>query len=105
MESVINHKRLDEIEKRTRDGGGEIVNLMKTSSYYAAGAAVFRMVQAFALDRQEVLPFAAYLEGEYRVRGLYAGGPVVDGGDRIERVNQIELSAADKKRLERSVRN
>jgi malate dehydrogenase len=103
IERVIDPKRLDEIEKRTRDGGGEIVNLMKTSSYYAAGAAVYRMVEAFALDRKEVLPCAAYLEGEYGVRGLYAGVPVVVGGGGIERIIEIELTAAEKKAFESSV--
>jgi malate dehydrogenase len=86
IERVINPKRLDEIEKRTRNGGGEIVELMKTSSYYAAGTAVYRMVEAFMLDKKEVLPAAAYLEGEYGVKGLYAGVPVVVGGGGVEKV-------------------
>ena len=76
IEKVISAKRLEEIETRTRNGGGEIVNLMKTSSYYAAGTAVYRMVEAFMLDKKEVLPAAAYLEGEYGVRGLYTRVPV-----------------------------
>ena len=88
---------------RTRNGGGEIVNLMKTSSYYAAGAAVYRMVEAFILDRKEVLPCAAYLEGEYGVNGLYAGVPVVIGGGGVERVIEIELTAAEKKAFDGSV--
>ena len=82
IEKLIAAKRLDEIEKRTRDGGAEIVNLMKTSSYYAAGSAVYRMVEAFILDRKEVLPAAAYLEGEYGVNGLVRGSA---GGDRRRR--------------------
>jgi malate dehydrogenase len=103
IERLIPAKRLDEIEKRTRGGGGEIVNLMKTSSYYAAGAAVFKMVEAYILDRKEVLPAAAYLEGEYGVRGLYAGVPVVIGASGLERVVEIELTAAEKTAFESSV--
>ena len=103
IERVIEPKRLDEIEKRTRNGGGEIVNLMKTSSYYAAGAAVYRMVEAYMLDRKEVLPCAAYLEGEYGVRGLYAGVPVVIGGGGVERVIEIQLTAAEKTAFDSSV--
>ena len=103
IERVINPKRLDEIEKRTRDGGGEIVNLMKTSSYYAAGTAVYRMVEAYMLDKKEVLPAAAFLEGEYGVRGLYAGVPVIVGGGGVEKIVEIELTAAEKKAFESSV--
>ncbi len=103
IERLIQPKRLEEIEKRTRGGGGEIVNLMKTSSYYAAGAAVYRMVEAFMLDRKEVMPCAAYLEGEYGVRGLYAGVPVVLGAGGVERVVEIEMTAAERAAFDRSV--
>jgi malate dehydrogenase len=103
IEKVISAKRLEEIETRTRNGGGEIVNLMKTSSYYAAGTAVYRMVEAFMLDRKEVLPAAAYLEGEYGVKGLYAGVPVVIGGNGVEKVIEIDLTPAEKAAFESSV--
>jgi malate dehydrogenase len=103
VEKLIKGPRLDEIEVRTRNGGAEIVNLMKTSSYYAAGSAVYRMVEAFILDRKEVLPAAAYLEGEYGVNGLFAGVPVVIGGGGVERIMQIDLTAAEKKAFESSV--
>jgi malate dehydrogenase len=96
IDKLMPAKRLDEIEKRTRDGGAEIVNLMKTSSYYAAGSAVYRMVEAFILDRKEVLPCAAYLEGEYGVKGLYAGVPVVIGGGGVEKIITIDLTDAEK---------
>src|SRR6516162_10408293 len=95
IERVIDQARLDQIEQRTRNGGGEIVELMKTSSYYAAGTAVFRMVEAYLLDKKEVLPCAAYLEGEYGVNGLYAGVPVVIGAGGVEKIIQIELTAAE----------
>ncbi len=96
IEKLIKPKRLDEIEKRTRDGGAEIVNLMKTSSYYAAGSAVYRMVEAYMLDRKEVLPAAAYLEGEYGVNGLYAGVPVIIGAGGVEKIVPIDLTEAEK---------
>jgi malate dehydrogenase len=103
IERLIDTRRLDEIEERTRKGGGEIVDLMKTSSYYAAGTAVYRMVEAFMLDKKEVLPCAAYLEGEYGISGVYAGVPAVIGGNGLEKVVQIELTAAEKKAFESSV--
>jgi malate dehydrogenase len=103
IERVITQDRLDQIEKRTRNGGGEIVELMKTSSYYAAGTAVFRMVEAYMLDKKEVLPCAAYLEGEYGVNGFYAGVPVIIGADGVEKIVQIELTAAEKQAFESSV--
>jgi malate dehydrogenase len=103
IEKLIEAKRLEEIETRTRNGGAEIVNLMKTSSYYAAGTAVYRMVEAFILDKREVLPAAAYLEGEYGVNGLYAGVPVIIGGEGVERIVTIDLTPAEKKAFESSV--
>ncbi len=103
IERLIPAKRLEEIETRTRNGGGEIVNLMKTSSYYAAGTAVYKMVEAYILDRKAVLPCAAYLEGEYGVRGLFAGVPVVIGAGGVERVVEIQLSAAEKTAFDSSV--
>jgi malate dehydrogenase len=103
IERLIPAKRLEEIETRTRNGGGEIVNLMKTSSYYAAGTAVYKMVEAYILDRKAVLPCAAYLDGEYGVRGLFAGVPVVIGAGGVERVVEIQLSAAEKTAFDSSV--
>jgi len=103
IEKLIAAKRLEEIETRTRNGGAEIVNLMKTSSYYAAGTAVYRMVEAFILDKKEVLPAAAFLEGEYGVNGFYAGVPVIIGGEGVERIVTIDLTPAEKKAFESSV--
>ena len=103
VERLITAKRLDEIEIRTRNGGGEIVNLMKTSSYYAAGTAVFRMVEAYMLDKKELMPCAAYLEGEYGVNGLFAGVPAVIGAGGVERVVEIQLTPEEKKAFDSSV--
>jgi len=103
IERVIDAKRLEEIETRTRKGGGEIVDLMKTSSYYAAGSAVYRMVVAYMRDKKEVLPAAAFLQGEYGVDGLYAGVPVVIGAGGVEKIVEIGLTAAEKAAFESSV--
>jgi malate dehydrogenase len=103
IERFIESKRLTEIETRTRKGGAEVLGLMKTSSYYAAGAATYQMVEAWALDRKQVLACAAYLEGEYGVRGLYAGVPVVIGAGGVERVVEIKLTEDEKKAFESSV--
>jgi malate dehydrogenase len=103
VERLITAKRLDEIEIRTRNGGGEIVNLMKTSSYYAAGTAVFKMVEAYMLDKKELMPCAAYLDGEYGVKGLFAGVPVVIGAGGVERVVEIRLTPEEKKAFDSSV--
>jgi malate dehydrogenase len=103
VERLITSKRLDEIEVRTRNGGGEIVNLMKTSSYYAAGTAVFKMVEAYMLDKKELMPCAAHLEGEYGVKGVFAGVPVVIGAGGVERVVEIQLTAEEKKAFDSSV--
>ena len=103
VEKLIKADRLEQIEKRTRTGGGEIVELMKTSSYYAAGTAVYQMVEAYMLDRKQILPCAAYLDGEYGQRGLFAGVPVVIGAGGVEKVIQIDLTAAEKKAFDSSV--
>ncbi len=103
IERYVTARRLDEIESRTRQGGGEIVNLMKTSSYYAAGAAAYKMVEAYLRDRKEMMPCAAYLEGEYGVQGLYAGVPVIVGAGGVERIVEIALTEAEKKAFASSV--
>ncbi len=103
IERFVAPARLDEIEDRTRKGGGEIVNLMKTSSYYAAGTAAYKMVEAYMRDSKEVLPCAAYLEGEYGVSGLYAGVPVIVGSGGVERIVEIALTEAEKKAFASSV--
>jgi len=103
VEKLIKADRLEQIEKRTRTGGGEIVELMKTSSYYAAGTAVYQMVEAYMLDRKQILPCAAYLDGEYGQSGLFAGVPVVIGAGGVEKIVQIDLTPAEKKAFDSSV--
>jgi malate dehydrogenase len=100
----ISSKRVDEIVDRTRGGGGEIVALMKTgSAYYAPAAAAIAMTESYLRDKKRVLPCAAYLKGEYGVKGLYVGVPAVIGAGGIERVVELQLNAAEKKMLDKSV--
>jgi malate dehydrogenase len=97
-------KRLNEIIQRTRDGGAEIVGLLKTgSAFYAPAAAAIEMAESYLKDKKRVLPCAAYLSGEYGVKGLYLGVPVVIGAGGVERIVEIQLNAAEKKRFARSV--
>ena len=100
----ISSKRVDEIVDRTRGGGGEIVALMKTgSAYYAPAAAAIAMTESYLRDKKRVLPCAAYLKGEYGVKGLYVGVPAVIGAGGIERVVELQLNAAERKMLDKSV--
>ena len=96
--------RLAEIVQRTRDGGAEIVGLLKTgSAYYAPAAAAIQMAEACLKDKKRVLPCAAYLSGAYGVNGLYVGVPAVIGAGGVERVVEIALNRSERKRFEKSV--
>jgi malate dehydrogenase len=88
--------------ERTAKGGGEIVQLLGTSAWYAPGAAVAEMVDAILLDQKRVLPCTAYLEGEYGIDGLYIGVPVKLGADGIEEIVELDLSEDEREALERS---
>ncbi|MFB3062208.1 MAG: malate dehydrogenase [Candidatus Binatia bacterium] len=104
LEKLISSRRLDEIEDRVRKAGGEIISLLKTgSAFYSPASAAIRMAEAFLLDTKEILPCAAYLEGEYGVQGLYFGVPVVIGGNGVEKVIQLDLNAQEKKDFEESL--
>src|SRR5581483_10100280 len=91
--------RIEAMVERTRKGGGEVVNLLGTSAWYARGAAVAQMVESIVLDEKRVLPCTALLEGEYGIDGLYMGVPVVLGSSGIERVIELELNADERKEL------
>ncbi len=100
----LSQKRLDEIVDRTRNGGGEIVNLLKTgSAFYAPASSAIAMAESYLKDKKRVLPCAAYLRGEYGIRGLYVGVPVVIGAKGVERVVEIKLDPAEKKAFNASV--
>lgn len=104
IEKFISSQRLNEIEARVRNAGGEIVSLLKTgSAFYSPASAAIRMTEAYLLDKKEILPCAAYLEGEYRVQGYYFGVPVMIGAGGVERVIEIELSPREKKAFEESL--
>ena len=85
--------------ERTRKGGGEVVNLLGTSAWYAPGAAVAQMVDSILLDQKRVLPSTALLEGEYGIDGLYIGVPVKLGAGGVEEIVQLELTDAEQAAL------
>ncbi|MDH5488908.1 MAG: malate dehydrogenase [Rhodospirillaceae bacterium] len=97
-------KRINEIVQRTRDGGAEIVGLLKTgSAFYAPAAAAIQMAESYLKDKKRVLPCAAYLKGEYAVREVYVGVPVVIGARGVERVVEIKLDAQERAAFNKSV--
>jgi malate dehydrogenase len=97
-------KNIDAIVQRTRDGGAEIVGLLKTgSAFYAPAASAIQMAESYLKDKKRVLPCAAYLSGEYGVRDIYVGVPVVIGAKGVERIVEIDLTATEKKMFKNSV--
>jgi len=97
-------EKLDAIVERTRKGGGEIVNLLKTgSAFYAPAASAIAMAESYLKDQKRVLPAAAYLKGQYGVKDIFVGVPVVIGAKGVERVVKIRLNGAEKEMLTKSV--
>ena len=95
--------RLDEIVKRTQDGGAEIVNYLKTgSAYYAPSAAIVQMVESILFDKKQALPCTAYLEGEYGIQGLFVGVPVKLGASGVEEIVEFNLTDQEYAALQRS---
>ena len=100
---LIPKDRLDALVQRTRDGGAEIVKYLKTgSAYYAPSAAATEMVEAILKDKKKILPCAAYLDGEYGIKGLYVGVPVKLGSKGIEQIVEIKLTPEEKAALDKS---
>jgi malate dehydrogenase len=96
-------KRINEIVMRTRNGGAEIVNLLKTgSAFYAPASSAIAMAESYLKDKKRVLPCAAWLNGQYGVKDLYVGVPVVIGAKGVERIFEIELSNAEREMFEGS---
>lgn len=90
---LLSQARIDDIVQRTRDGGAEIVNLLKSgSAYYAPSASIAQMVEAILLDKKDILPCAAYLDGEYGISGVYVGVPVKLGAGGIKQVVEFDLT-------------
>ncbi len=97
-------RRVADIVQRTRDGGAEIVNLLKTgSAFYAPASAAIQMAESYLKDKKRVLPCAAWLNGEYGVKGLYVGVPAVIGAGGVERIVEIRLTGADRAAFDASV--
>ncbi|NJM92156.1 MAG: malate dehydrogenase [Rhodospirillaceae bacterium] len=97
-------EKIDAIVQRTRDGGAEIVNLLKTgSAFYAPASSAIAMAESYLKDKRRVLPCAAMLNGEYGVKGLYVGVPVIIGAGGVEKVVEIDLNAAEQAMFDKSV--
>lgn len=105
VQNFIGKSEIDAIIERTRKGGGEIVQLMGTSAYYAPAASAVAMAEAYLLDQKRLLPCAAYLEGEYGYSDLYMGVPVVIGGKGIEKIVEIPLTEDEKAMLAKSAKS
>jgi malate dehydrogenase len=100
----LTQEKLDKIVQRTRDGGAEIVALLKTgSAFYAPAAAAIQMADAYLKDKKRVLPCAAWLTGQYGVKNLYVGVPVVIGAKGVEKVVEVQLDATEKTMFDKSV--
>jgi malate dehydrogenase len=100
----LSKDRLDAIIQRTRDGGAEIVGLLKTgSAFYAPAASAIAMAESYLKDKKRVLPSAAFLNGEYGVKGTYVGVPVVIGAGGVEKIIEISLNSAEQKAFDKSV--
>ena len=100
----LSKERLESIIQRTRDGGAEIVNLLKTgSAFYAPAASAIRMAEAYLFDKKRILPCAAHLNGQYGVKDLYVGVPVVIGAGGVEKIVEISLNSEQKAMFDKSV--
>jgi malate dehydrogenase len=99
---LISKERIEAIVDRTRNGGAEVVNLLKTSAWYAPGAAAVEMVEAILKDKRKILPCAAYLQGEYGYNELFVGVPVKLSRNGIEQIIEIELTAEERAGLDKS---
>jgi malate dehydrogenase len=99
---LISKERIDAIVDRTRNGGAEIVNLLKTSAWYAPGASTVEMVEAILKDKRKILPCAAYLQGEYGINDLYVGVPIKLGKNGMEQIIEITLMDEERAALDKS---
>jgi malate dehydrogenase len=102
LRKLVSDDRIEAMVERTAKGGGELVQLMGTSAWYAPGAASAQMVDAIMLDEKRVLPCTAYLEGEYGIDGLYMGVPVRLGSTGIEQIYEVDLDETEKDAMQRS---
>ena len=101
--SLLPKSRIDEIVQRTRDGGAEIIGLLKTgSAFYAPSAAIAQMVEAMIFDKKQILPCTTYLEGEYGINGIYVGVPVKLGAGGVEQIIEFDLTDEESDALRKS---
>jgi malate dehydrogenase len=99
---LIAKDKLDAIIERTKKGGGELVNLMGTSAWYAPGAAAAQMVESIVRDQKRIFPVCAWLQGEYGLKDVYLGVPVKLGKNGIEKIIELQLNKEEKQLLEAS---
>ena len=102
LTQLMDKETIDKIIVRTQKGGGEIVQLLGTSAWYAPGAAIMQVVEAVALNKREILPVCAYLDGEYGYKDIYIGVPVILGENGIEKVIEIDLNEEERAAFDRS---
>ena len=103
-EGKISKEKLDQIVQRTRDGGAEIIKFLKTgSAYYAPAASGVEMAESYLKDQKKLLPCAAYLNGEYGIKNLYAGVPVIIGSNGVEKIKELSLNNEEKKQFKKSI--
>jgi len=103
-EGKISKEKLDQIVQRTRDGGAEIIKFLKTgSAYYAPAASGVEMAESYLKDQKKLLPCAAYLNGEYGVKNLYAGVPVIIGSNGVEKIEELKLNDKEKEQFKKSI--
>ncbi|MFM7309471.1 MAG: malate dehydrogenase, partial [Flavobacteriales bacterium] len=101
---LIDEERLNAIVERTKTGGGEIVNLLGTSAWYAPGAAAAQMVEAIVRDQKRIFPCCVWLQGEYGLKDIYLGVPVVLGKNGVEKIIELKLSDDEKQLLDSSAK-
>jgi len=102
---LLGKEEIEKIVERTRKGGGELVQLMGTSAWYAPGAAAAQMVEAIVMDQHRIFPVCAGLNGEYGLENIFMGVPVKLGRNGIEEIIEIELNQDEKKLLQESARS
>ena len=105
LTDLLPKEKIDALINRTRDGGAEIVSLLKTgSAFYAPAAATFEMIKSILLDEKRILPCAAYLNGEYGVKDIYTGVPVVLGDGGVEKIIELKLNEQEREDFDKSVK-
>jgi malate dehydrogenase len=101
VEELLPKSKIEKIIERTRNAGAEIIKLEKdTSAFYAPASSLVQMIEAILKDRKMVLPVATYLQGEYGIKGIFMGVPVVLGSKGVERIIELKLTKEEKKQVE-----